>query len=107
MSDDKPTTPPEETPAAEDKAPETAAQAEEKPASEKKPLSDEEKAAKVAEAKARAAAKKAAEAAEPKDPWEVNRCRPTTRMPLTMRTQWPSMPRWRASCWRPTAMPAM
>ena len=34
MSDDKPTTPPEETPAPEEKAPET----------EKKPLSDEEKA---------------------------------------------------------------
>jgi NADH-quinone oxidoreductase subunit C len=64
MSDDKPTTPSEEKPAAEDKAPETAAV-------EKKPLSDEEKAAKIAEAKAKAAAKKAAAAeAEPKDPWE-------------------------------------
>jgi NADH-quinone oxidoreductase subunit C len=60
MSDDKPTTPPEETPAPEEKAPET----------EKKPLSDEEKAAKIEAAKAKAAAKKAAEAAEPKDPWE-------------------------------------
>jgi NADH-quinone oxidoreductase subunit C len=62
MSDDKPTTPPEEKPAAEEKAP------------EKTPLSDEEKAAKIAEAKARAAAKKAAaaeaEEAEPKPPWE-------------------------------------
>lgn len=64
MSDDKPTTPPEATPAAEEKAPETAAP-------EKKPLTDEEKAAKIAEAKARAAAKKAAaEEAEPKPPWE-------------------------------------
>ncbi len=61
MNDDKPTTPPEDQPAAEEKAP------------EKKPLSDEEKAAKIAEAKARAAAKKAAEATqaeEPKPPWE-------------------------------------
>ena len=62
MSDDKPTTPPEEKPAADEKAP------------EKTPLSDEEKAAKIAEAKARAAAKKAAaaeaEEAEPKPPWE-------------------------------------
>jgi NADH-quinone oxidoreductase subunit C len=62
MSDDKPTTPPEGQPAAEEKA------------TEKTPLSDEETAAKIAEAKARAAAKKAAaaeaEAAEPKPPWE-------------------------------------
>jgi NADH-quinone oxidoreductase subunit C len=64
MSDDKPTTPPEETPAADEKAPET----EEK--KEKQPLTDEEKAAKIAEAKAKAAARKAAEEAEPKDPWE-------------------------------------
>ena len=67
MSDDKPTTPPEEKPAAE----EISADAAEP---EKKPLSDEEKAAKIAEAKARAAAKKAAaaeaEEAEPKPPWE-------------------------------------
>lgn len=67
MSDDKPTTPPEDKQSAEEKAPESAAP-------EKKPLSDEEKAAKIAEAKARAAAKKAAEAAaedeEPKPPWE-------------------------------------
>ena len=64
MSDDKPITPPEETPAADKKAPET----EEK--QEKQPLTDEEKAAKIAEAKAKAAARKAAEEAEPKDPWE-------------------------------------
>ncbi len=64
MSDDKPTTPPEEKPATEEKAPEIAT-------TEKKPLTDEEKAAKIAEAKAKAAAKKAAAAeAEPKDPWE-------------------------------------
>ena len=68
MSDDKPTTPPEETPAAEEKAPETAAPEEDK--GPKQPLSDEEKAAKIAAAKAKAAAKKAAEEAEPKDPWE-------------------------------------
>ena len=70
MSDDKPTTPPEETPTADEKAPEqaTAPEAEEK--QEKQPLSDEEKAAKIAEAKAKAAARKAAEEAEPKDPWE-------------------------------------
>jgi len=75
MSDDKPTTPPEETPAADVQLPEQAApEAEGQPAAEKKPLSDEEKAAKIAEAKARAAAKKAAAAAapsdEPKPPWE-------------------------------------
>ncbi|MEJ2582018.1 MAG: hypothetical protein P8127_10370, partial [Acidobacteriota bacterium] len=72
MSDDKPTTPPEQKPPAEDKPPETpAADAPEGPVEEKKPLSDEEKAAKIAEAKAKAAAKKkAAEQAEPKDPWE-------------------------------------
>jgi len=62
MSDDKEITPPE-TPETEDVSPEQAA-------GEKQPLSDEEKAAKVAEAKARAAAKKAAEDAEPKPPWE-------------------------------------
>jgi NADH-quinone oxidoreductase subunit C len=67
MSDDKPTTPPEETPA----APES----EEK--KEKQPLSDEEKAAKIAEAKAKAAARKAAEEAEPKDPWEEKPIPPT------------------------------
>jgi NADH-quinone oxidoreductase subunit C len=84
MSDDKPTTPPEETPTPEEKAPgqgtpaDADKPAEEKPPEpstseklEKKPLSDEEKAAKIAEAKAKAAArKKAAEEAEPKDPWE-------------------------------------
>ena len=71
MSDDKPTTPPEETPPVEEKAQETpTAETAEKPAAEKTPLSDEEKAAKIAEAKAKAAAKKkAAEEAEPKDPW--------------------------------------
>ena len=62
MSDDKPTTPPEDQPSSEEKP------------TEKKPLSDEEKAAKIAEAKAKAAAKKAAaaeaEEAEPKPPWE-------------------------------------
>jgi len=67
MSDDKPTIPPEETPAVPE--------AEEK--KEKQPLSDEEKAAKIAEAKAKAAAKKAAEAAEPKDPWEEKPVPPT------------------------------
>jgi NADH-quinone oxidoreductase subunit C len=72
MSDDKPTTPPEDTPTPEEKAPDqTTPETAEKPAEEKKPLSDEEKAAKIAEAKAKAAAKKAAaEAAEPKDPWD-------------------------------------
>jgi NADH-quinone oxidoreductase subunit C len=72
MSDDKPTTPPDETPTPEEKTPDQGVpQSTEKPAEEKKPLSDEEKAAKIAEAKAKAAAKKAAaEAAEPKDPWE-------------------------------------
>jgi NADH-quinone oxidoreductase subunit C len=73
MSNDKPTTPPEETPAADEQAQEQETPEEtEKPAEEKKSLSDEEKAAKIAEAKARAAAKKAAvaENAEPKDPWE-------------------------------------
>ena len=70
MSDEKPTTPPEEKPAAEEPSADA-------PAPEKKPLSDEEKAAKIAEAKARAAAKKAAAAdaaeaaeTEPKPPWE-------------------------------------
>jgi NADH-quinone oxidoreductase subunit C len=67
MSDDKPTTPPEETPA----VPES----EEK--NEKQPLTDEEKAAKIAEAKAKAAARKAAEEAEPKDPWEEKPVPPT------------------------------
>ena len=77
MSDDKPTLPPEETPAAEEKAPDQTAAPEsgEKPG--KQPLSDEEKAAKIAEAKAKAAAKKAAEAAEPKDPWEEKPVPPT------------------------------
>jgi NADH-quinone oxidoreductase subunit C len=78
MSDEKPTTPPEdtapvdETPADETKAEtEASEQADQPPASEKKPLSDEEKAAKIAAAKAKAAAKKkAAEAAEPKEAWE-------------------------------------
>ena len=44
MSDDKPTTPPEETPTPEEKAPETPAA----DSTEKKPLTDEEKAAKIA-----------------------------------------------------------
>ena len=84
MSDDKPTTPPEDTPTPEEQAPEQATPADtekadeekapESPApetSEKKPLTDEEKAARIAEANAKAAAKKkAAEEAEPKDPWE-------------------------------------
>jgi NADH-quinone oxidoreductase subunit C len=75
MSDDKPTTPPEGTPAADAQTPEQPTpEAEAQPAAEKKPLSDAEKAAKIAEAKARAAAKKAAAAAapsdEPKPPWE-------------------------------------
>jgi NADH-quinone oxidoreductase subunit C len=68
MSDDKPTTPPDAKPPAEQASEATA------PAAEKQALSDEEKAAKIAEAKARAAAKKAAAAAaeseEPKPPWE-------------------------------------
>jgi NADH-quinone oxidoreductase subunit C len=69
MSDDKPTTPPEETPAAEEKTSETPTpEGEEKPT--RQPLTEEEKAAKIAAAKAKAAAKKAAEEAEPKDPWE-------------------------------------
>jgi len=77
MSDDKPTTPPEETPAADEKVTEqsTAPESEEK--QEKQPLSDEEKAAKIAEAKAKAAARKAAEEAEPKDPWEEKPVPPT------------------------------
>jgi NADH-quinone oxidoreductase subunit C len=70
MSDDKPTTPPEGTPTADEKAPEQAAAPEPEEKQEKQPLSDEEKAAKIAEAKAKAAARKAAEEAEPKDPWE-------------------------------------
>ena len=73
MSDDKPTTPPEETPTPEEKTPDQAtSDTTEKPAEQKKPLSDEEKAAKIAEAKKRAAEKKAAAAAdeEPKPPWE-------------------------------------
>ncbi len=77
MSDDKPTLPPEETPAAEEKAPEQTAAPESGEKPEKQPLSDEEKAAKIAEAKAKAAAKKAAEAAEPKDPWEEKPVPPT------------------------------
>ena len=72
MSDDKPTTPPEETPAApEEKTPEQSSAPEGEVQPEKKQLSDEEKATKIAAAKAKAAAKKkAAEEAEPKDPWE-------------------------------------
>jgi NADH-quinone oxidoreductase subunit C len=71
MSDDKPTTPPEETPTPEEKAPEEAKAPESGEKKEKKPLTDEEKAAKIAAAKAKAAErKKAAEEAEPKDPWE-------------------------------------
>jgi NADH-quinone oxidoreductase subunit C len=77
MSDDKPTLPPEETPAAEEKAPEQTAAPESGEKPEKQPLSDEEKAAKIAEAKAKAAAKKAAEAAEPKDRWEEKPVPPT------------------------------
>ena len=73
MSDDKPITP-SETPEPEEASPEQAAapETEEKSETEEKqPLSDEEKAAKIAEAKAKAAAKKkAAEDAEPKPPWE-------------------------------------
>jgi NADH-quinone oxidoreductase subunit C len=71
MSDDKPTTPPEETPAADEKTPEQATPPE-------LPLTDDEKAAKIAEAKARAAEKAAAaEEAEPKDPWEEKPVPPT------------------------------
>jgi NADH-quinone oxidoreductase subunit C len=72
MSDDKPTTPPEETPTPDEKTPDQATpESTEESSEEKKPLSEEEKAAKIAEAEAKAAAKKAAaEAAEPKDPWE-------------------------------------
>ena len=55
MNDDKPTTPPEETPAAEEKAPEQVSPAENDEKKEKQPLTDEEKAAKIAEAKAKAA----------------------------------------------------
>jgi NADH-quinone oxidoreductase subunit C len=70
MSDDKPTTPPE-APEPDATTPETPAAAGE---GTKQPLSDEEKAAKIAAAKARAAekaaAKAAAEEAEPKPPWE-------------------------------------
>ena len=77
MSDDKPTVPPEETPVAEEKAPEQAAAPESGEKEDKQSLSDEEKAAKIAEAKAKAAAKKAAEAAEPKDPWEEKPVPPT------------------------------
>jgi len=71
MNNDKPTPPPE-TPD-DETASETAApgETEEQP-EQKQPLSDEEKAAKIAEAKKRAAEKKAAAAedAEPKPPWE-------------------------------------
>jgi NADH-quinone oxidoreductase subunit C len=77
MSDDKPTTPPEETPAADEKAPEQATEPETEEKQEKQPLSDEEKAAKIAEAKAKAAARKAAEEAEPKDPWVEKPVPPT------------------------------
>jgi NADH-quinone oxidoreductase subunit C len=78
MSDEKPTTPPEDsTPTDEAKADESKTEAsppeqtEQPAAAEKKPLSDDEKAAKIAAAKAKAAAKKkAAEAAEPKEAWE-------------------------------------
>jgi len=77
MSDDKPTLPPEETPAAEEKAPEQTAAPETREKPENQPLSDEEKAAKIAEAKAKAAARKAAEAAEPKEPWEEKPVPPT------------------------------
>jgi NADH-quinone oxidoreductase subunit C len=77
MSDDKPTTPPEEKPAAEEKSPEQPPTPEGEEKQEKQPLSDEEKAAKIAAAKAKAAAKKAAEEAEPKDPWEEKPVPPT------------------------------
>ena len=70
MSDDKPTTPPEETPAPDEKRPEQAASPDSVEKQDKQPLTDEEKAAKIAAAKAKAAARKAAEEAEPKDPWE-------------------------------------
>jgi NADH-quinone oxidoreductase subunit C len=71
MSDGKPTTPPEDAPAGDRKAPDQATAPESEEKKEKKPLSDEEKAAKIAEAKARAAARKQeSEEAEPKDPWE-------------------------------------
>ncbi len=69
MSDDKPTTPPE-APGPEATKPEGPAGGD----GAKQPLSDDEKAAKIAAAKARAAekaaAKAAAEDAEPKPPWE-------------------------------------
>jgi NADH-quinone oxidoreductase subunit C len=78
MSDDKPTTPPEETPAADEKAPEQATPPESEVKQQKLPLTDDEKAAKIAEAKARAAEKAAAaEEAEPKDPWEEKPVPPT------------------------------
>jgi NADH-quinone oxidoreductase subunit C len=69
MSDDKPATPPE-TPKPDESTTESAASGSEET---KRPLSDDEKAAKIAAAKARAAEKaaaKAAEDAEPKPPWE-------------------------------------
>ena len=77
MSDDKPTTPPEEIPAADEKAPEQTTTPEGEEKQEKQPLSDEEKAAKIAAAKAKAAAKTAAEETEPKDPWEEKPVPPT------------------------------
>jgi NADH-quinone oxidoreductase subunit C len=78
MSDDKPTTPPEETPAADEKAPEQATPPESEVKQQNLPLTDDEKAAKIAEAKARAAEKAAAaEEAEPKDPWEEKPVPPT------------------------------
>jgi NADH-quinone oxidoreductase subunit C len=77
MSDDKPTTPPEETPAPKEKTPEQATTPEGEEKKGKQPLSDEEKAAKIAAAKAKTAAKKAAEEAEPKDPWEEKPVPPT------------------------------
>jgi NADH-quinone oxidoreductase subunit C len=76
MNDDKPTTPPEETPTPEEKAAETSP-SETEGKKEQQPLTDEEKAAKIAEAKAKVAAKKAAEEAEPKDPWEEKPVPPT------------------------------
>ena len=78
MSDDKPTTPPEEAPAADEKTPEQATPPESEVKQQKLPLTDDEKAAKIAEAKARAAEKAAAaEDAEPKDPWEEKPVPPT------------------------------
>ena len=77
MSDDKPTTPPDETPTPEEKAPEQTTPPEGEEEKERQPLTDEEKAAKIAAAQAKAAAKKAAEEAEPKDPWEEKPVPPT------------------------------